>query len=103
MRNKPTSQEEKIECFGCKKIMDYFIFTDIDGAFIVPTFYAKTIQQLGKIYLKEMGARYYDDTGVRISEAFEKKTMPLSHEDFEDFEAMEHHTFGEFECWTDNP
>lgn len=91
-----------MKCRQCGHI-ECLDFTDGDGAFIIPVKFAKTIQQVCKIYKQVTGTTYFEATGEKPSGHFHKRKMALSHLDIEGSspEALNQHTFGKILCWTD--
>lgn len=94
----------KVKCITCGEVEVDPRFTDCDGATLIPTSEFKTLQALGKYYKSYNGRTYFEETGMKMSENFEKEVLPLSHADVDDDQAeLELHSIGKHEVWTDNP
>jgi hypothetical protein len=67
----------------------------------VPVALAPTIQGLGRVYSKHIGGTFEYNTGVKLSEGFERKIMQLSHLSIDDGdEEMDKHLLLPMECWS---
>ena len=103
--NKKLNKAMKKQILKCEKCgyVECLDFTDYDGAFIIPVKFAKTIQQVGKVYKQIMGNTYFETTGEKLSKIFFKKKIELTHLPLEEYSSDAHkqHTLGKILCWTD--
>jgi hypothetical protein len=94
----------KIKCKDCGHPLSLLrgeLLTDGESS-IIPVYFAKTVQSIGKYYKKTTGSTYLKDTGNKIKDVFYKKKIKLTHLDFDTSrELTNKHTFGKVDCWTD--
>lgn len=94
----------KANCITCAEVEIEPRFSDQDGATLIPTSEFKTLQSLGKYYKSYNGRTYFEETGMKMTDSFEKQVLALSHADIDDDQTeLNLHSIGRHEVWTDNP
>lgn len=95
-------QTLKVNCVTCGTIDVDAIFSNDDGASIMPVSIYPTIDDFLVAYKEMVGSSWADDTGEDPYKQIEKSFRDLSHACIDDgVEELDKHSIGKIECWSD--